>query len=99
MESEGQTNFSALAHCFLPVLTISTWDVHRSLLLEDQDIYLFLQLHCCHHVELSNCNGEGKRHLKLFVGTLLMWEQLLNCLGSWVCKRERMGRYIEKETE
>lgn len=40
MESEGQTNFSVLARCFLPVLTISTRDVHTSLLLENQDIYL-----------------------------------------------------------
>lgn len=30
---------------------------------------------------------------------LLVWEQLVNCLGSWLGKGERMGRYIEKETE
>lgn len=42
-------------------------------------------------MELSNRNGEGERHHELFVVTLLVWEQLGNCLGSRVCKREREG--------
>lgn len=100
MESEGQTNFSALARCFLPVLTISAWDVCACLIASGESGHFpLLPLHCRHRVELSNCNGEGKRHRRLFVGTLLVWEQLVNCLGSWVCKREGMGRYIDKETE